>query len=129
MIIRTCAVLSLLGLAAMSADAAVYRWVDEQGQVHYSDKPRDQRATQLEFAPGSVGEASRRARAAEVQASQRAAEQRCQAARDELAQFAEAARLVERSANGDERELAPEERERLTAAARAKVVAACEGAE
>ncbi|HWT30062.1 MAG TPA: DUF4124 domain-containing protein, partial [Propylenella sp.] len=28
----------LLGLTSMAASAAVYRWVDEDGHVHYTDK-------------------------------------------------------------------------------------------
>ncbi len=31
----------LLGLIGFTAQATVYKWVDENGKVHYSDEPRD----------------------------------------------------------------------------------------
>lgn len=117
----------VLGLGV--AQAAVYRWVDEQGQVHYSDKPRGQNASRHNFAPGSVGATADRRRAAEAEAAEVAAAERCQSARDQLQQFESAASLVERSATGEERELTPEEREQHISRARARVADACEEAE
>lgn len=116
-------------LVAATVEPAVYRWVDEQGQVHYSDQPRDERAARHQFAPGSVGESARRSRAAEVEAGEQAAIERCQTARDQLKQYTDAARLIERSVTGQERELSAEERNRLTDQARADVADACEEAE
>lgn len=42
------AVICLSALFAASASAAVYRWTDAQGQVHFSDKPQVQNAEQVQ---------------------------------------------------------------------------------
>jgi hypothetical protein len=41
---RTCHLLLLLLLTASGAQAEVYRWVDDQGQVHFEDRSRSQSA-------------------------------------------------------------------------------------
>jgi hypothetical protein len=41
------AFLALVVLAAAPARAELYRWVDENGQTHYSDHPRDPATQQL----------------------------------------------------------------------------------
>jgi len=48
----TMVLLSLLVVAHGSASAQVYRWVDENGRVHYSDKPVGDKATTVDIKTG-----------------------------------------------------------------------------
>lgn len=49
------ALLLILQQASLAAHADVYRWVDEEGIVHYSDKPKNlQSAEKIEIKMGSV---------------------------------------------------------------------------
>lgn len=41
----------LITLSAATVHAEVYKWVDENGKLHFSDRPRDARAEQVELAP------------------------------------------------------------------------------
>jgi len=43
--------------AATSAQAAVYKWVDEHGKVHYSDQKRDQKASEQSVSVGTMPKA------------------------------------------------------------------------
>ncbi|HZF17938.1 MAG TPA: DUF4124 domain-containing protein [Steroidobacteraceae bacterium] len=48
------AIAALLLCAAGTASAETYKWIDAQGQVHYSDRPPPAGATQVELIPAQT---------------------------------------------------------------------------
>jgi hypothetical protein len=44
----------LLMLWCLVAEAEVYRWTDEQGRVHFSDRPLDENSQSMEIAPSAT---------------------------------------------------------------------------
>jgi len=44
---RTLLPLLIIAMAVSTANAAVYRWVDENGKVHYSDRPKSGKNAQV----------------------------------------------------------------------------------
>lgn len=108
--------LAVLILAAGAANAEVYRWVDDQGQVHYGDRPPKQAGraatgSRVPIAPPPPVDASAAERAkrrdkflktlSQERAERRAAEAKARQARTEHAQKCQRARktlaLYERS--------------------------------
>ncbi len=108
------------------AAAAVYRWVDDAGRVHFSDTPPASHTEVLEFAPGTAAQAARRQQLLAEESAAAARDEACAAARTQLAQYQSAGRLVERDPDGNERELNADERASLVETAQARVDADCE---
>lgn len=117
-------------MAAGASSANLYRWVDEQGVVHYSDQPRPgaeavtlsgpRRGGDRAKAEGSREGADSRARRAE----QIRAEE-CEKARKRLAEYREAATLTTTGPDGEQRTLTSEERVRAIARAEEDVAGLC----
>jgi type IV secretory pathway VirB10-like protein len=127
--------LLILGSAAVAAgDAEVYKWVDDNGVVHYSDVPDNARAVETGIRYGRTNAArveqeqaqqlaamreqaqaddARREerRAAEARQAEDSGVQadRCAAARERAKRYATAHRLYEPLPNGDRRYLSDEE--------------------
>ena len=124
----------LAGSMAAAGEAEVYKWVDENGVVHYSDVPDNARAVETGIRYGRTdtrrveqqqlkewerAEAQARQdeadRAEQRAAAQRQAEDRatqsdrCTAARERAQRYASAHRLYEPLPNGDRRYLTDEE--------------------
>jgi|SRR5579859_6189428 len=133
------ATLTCLVIGPALADTPIYKWVDAQGQVHYSTVPHSDKAQQLAIqntstpnagtsvtpAPGSatadtVGDA----KLTQPQASDSAA---CQAAREELAKYLHADKLYSADAKGNKIELSGADKQKALNAARAYVSQACNG--
>lgn len=112
-----------------AAPAAVYRWVDDSGQVHYSDTPPASRTDTVTFSPGTAADAAERRAEAEAERSELARQARCDAAREQFEQYRTAVRLVERDSQGNERELTADERARLVQSAQTRIESECEGPE
>lgn len=135
------------------ADTEVFRWVDEDGVLHYSDRPMDPHAERANITSRPTDRARLReqqlrewegrqaaARAAADQppegsaaseADRQAEEARireanCVAARDRLATYTAAPRLYETLPDGQRRYLPEEELDSLRARARAEVDAWCD---
>lgn len=143
---KTCLLLNLL-LIAMPATAQMYRSVDANGKVVYSDTPpADQngtRATRIAPtgggsapAPRASGEGTKEkrqqsdngeAQRMQLLAARAAADKACRTAQDVLktAEFAEGRRLAARSANGDLHFVSDEERAAAIAAAQRTAAASC----
>lgn len=149
-IARVLLVLSALCLA-MSAQAEIYKWVDADGQVHYSERAPEGQAEELNIksAPASSTEPARtpqqrmeqqekllRSFAAEREikekqkAKQEKAEQerkkRCLQAQDTLFDYKNAGYLYERDATGKRRILSEEEKRQEEEKARKQVKRWCE---
>ena len=133
--------LLLAGLLITPAGAEVYKWTDEQGRVHYGDRPPEEGAQSVDVDPGSSSgspvpsDAERRDKTRrllraydeerrikqqrEQQEAARAAErqQRCAHARDRLRSYTQAGGLYELDDQGNRRFL--DESRRRQAEARA----------
>lgn len=137
--------LSLCSTAVLAQ--GVYRWVDEQGNVHYGDKPHGIEADEVKIrrpdpseAPSSSGTVDRERllRALEAErlerAEQRATrereraerERRCFQARDELRRLETASALYELDNQGQRRILSDAEHSQALAKARGQVEQWCD---
>ncbi|CAN0227825.1 unnamed protein product [Chrysoparadoxa australica] len=136
---RTVVMLAGAGLALFTglASAEIYRWVDDQGRVHYGDRPAAGRpAEKLQSTPagpartadrdtsgneaGRTDEADDRAeRAAEVR------QQECEKARTRLQAYRDAARLTTTGPEGETRELDADERVDVIVRAEEQVAELC----
>lgn len=135
--------LLLLMLPAL-ASAQIYRWTDEHGQVHFSEKPQAPSAEQVEVRPQVVErDAATRAReerleklhsarrteqqqAAEKSAKLRAEqEQQCSHLRKRLARLEEGGRFYRRGADGSTEYVSDAEVVATRDQLRGQVAAAC----
>ncbi len=121
---------------AGSADAAVYKWVDEEGKVHFGDRPTSAQALQLKLkkspqpatstTPNAAQRQITRQRMLEIYQQEREEKkaakkqrkkdakkraQQCADARDKLRQY-ERYRLYKNLPNGEREYLSDRERER-----------------
>ncbi len=112
---------AVLALATFSAQAAVYKWVDQNGKTHYSDKPV-QNAEQVKVGPGAKTEAPdadpKEGEAAAAKPEQPKGESdahlktrtaKCEQARQRVADYQESSSLFLQDEFGEQRELSPEE--------------------
>src|SRR3546814_15283983 len=103
----------LAGLISVPAFAAgVYKWVDTQGGIHYSDtaQPGWRR---VDISPTVVDAGALQPSADASTSGKRAAE--CKQKRDALVGYKTSARIVERNGLGVEHEYTPEEKQKLIA--------------
>lgn len=130
-------------------NAEIYKWVDEQGQVHYGDKPQAQAESisvdegQGEPAKAPAGDSARRERQQRVlksmqmererkqalreqeRAAAQEAAQRCAEARERLADITGAGFLYRKNAQGERVIFTDAERTQATAQAEAAVEHYC----
>lgn len=136
-----CASLAALFVCAAASGGEIYQWTDEDGNVHYEDRPTDEavvRRLDVASSPTDADavqarvQARREARAAaaqvaaeappemskdDVRAEQQKRQEQCQMYRDRLNAFLQSARLYEEDDTGERTYL----NEDQTMAARAKV--------
>lgn len=134
-------------LTAANADAELNKWVDEQGKVHYSDRPPvGVEATPVRAAPTPAGAPApsksyvereaelRKARQSQTEATERSALQQanaeiekanCNAAQQTLRSLQQEGRIVEFDAQGERRYLEDDERQRRIAEAQADIGKSC----
>ncbi len=141
--------LIICSLAAPAAGAGVYRWVDDQGRVHFGDRPQSDAASEVKIrvepqsSPPAASEAERARhrrrllemyqedRDAKKEAARKQKEERakrvaeCSEARVKLAQFSSAGSLYNRGPDGERRYLSFEERDRYIAGLREEVSRLC----
>ncbi|MDH3451147.1 MAG: DUF4124 domain-containing protein [Gammaproteobacteria bacterium] len=142
------ALLLLLTIAGSVSAAKVYKWVDEDGNVHFGDRPANDDAQELEIRnrepaapaaqplPGnpvrtSISEVMeeerlRRKETREQEKQARQSRQRnCVLARDKLRSFEESDYLYDIDSNGDRHVLSDAQREAAEQAARDDVTRFC----
>lgn len=145
-------ILLLLSCFSLSAHAALNKWVDENGKVHYSDTPpanatvetvrnitgKDQKDAATNYSPKNYAEREaelRKARQGKADAAAKAAEEtargeerqrNCLAARENLRALEEGTRLVVYDENGVRRYLDDAERAQRLNSAQAAVKANCD---
>jgi hypothetical protein len=124
------------GLLLISAAAAaeMYRWVDSEGKVHYSDRPTPGSAEVQVRVPGDspapavAGDGGAPAEAVEPLPEEDATQVRnklCDKARERLANYEKADSLYEGDATGARRALSVDEQVQAIVKARREVAAAC----
>lgn len=119
------------GLVAVSASAEIYKWTDEDGRIHYSDKKpkaqKDAKQIKVNTGKGSSGNNSnkssnkpepntpekeqalqQKAEDLSKKQGQQASKEKCDAVRENMAKMTEGARL-RINENGQMRFLSPEE--------------------
>jgi hypothetical protein len=144
---RFAIILALIGVFRPGY-AEIYKWVDEQGRVHYGDKPHAQAETirvegQGEPAKAPPDDTARRehqqrvlksmqmererkqALRRQARAAEEEAEQRCAEARQKLADINGAGFLYRRNARGERVIFTDEERAQATTQAEAAVKRYC----
>jgi hypothetical protein len=108
-------------LVSVAAAAGVYRWVDAEGEVHYSDRPVQGAApTQVK-----VPEAGDGAAVTESAETQSARAKQCELARKRLNEYEISDALFQEDEFGRRREISGEERVQLIVRAQANVQAFC----
>ena len=129
------AALALLGSG--TATAGVYRWMDDQGQVHYGNLPASSDASRVNprtFEPATKPEDAASedpyAFAAQAQAEPDAGlpatrAEKCDLAQQRFTLYSQSDKLIQRNAFGEERTLSAEEQQATIEAARAKVEQYC----
>lgn len=121
----------LVGLCWLGmASAEIYRWVDEKGQVHYSDRPNPKvRQIAVEIGDANTGkyvvpEDTADAESGEA-AVQRTRAEQCKLAQERLASYRTASSVVRRDEAGEETEIGPDEKVQLIVKTEQQVKALC----
>ncbi len=138
---RTIILGGLLALSTVAAQAAVYKWVDQNGKTHYSDRPV-QNAEPVK-APGKSGappaqspdkpkeDAAATPKTAppkdESAAVLKARTQKCEQARKRVEEYQDATGLYTKDEFGEQRVLTPEEQVQAIVDMQKNVDAYCEG--
>lgn len=111
-------------MAAGSAHAEIYHWVDEKGISHYGDRP-DAGAEKFRVRHGKPVKPIREDLSEDEEMQKLKADQ-CQLAKARHAQYSKSSRIVEKDDFGKERELSSEERLETIARAKNDVESYCE---
>lgn len=139
--------LALISLAQQGSSAGVYRWVDDQGKVHYGDRPPSKdkaRPIEMESAPAPApDDHERRARtrrlldameserdrekkqAAQAKAEKTRRERNCEVARRHVTLYQRANKISRVGADGNRIYLSDEERDQALTHARSQVDSWC----
>lgn len=124
------------------ADAPIYKWVDEQGRVHYSTEPHGDKAQPLAIqnqgnalqqpatpAPGASTSAAAQQAQQDAQLTQPQSTDTptCKAGRDRLAKYLQADNLYKLDDKGNQVPLSADDKQKALADARAYVTQNCAG--
>lgn len=121
-----------MSLAAVVAEAGqVYKWVDRDGRVHFSDTPRPGwTRVDLQSAPAAPtqdagGEANPRTEPSAGSARDRLRAEECRNRREQLQAYRNAATIIERDALGNEKRYSETERLQLIEQTQKQVAELC----
>lgn len=112
----------LLASTAVASAGEVYKWVDQDGKVHYGDRPKTQPAEAVTTKPGHRPDEPLDPDAEKAAASRNAA---CAAKRKQLESYQAATVIKQTDALGQTREFGEAERQKLLALTTAEVEKAC----
>ena len=116
------AIVALL-LSGSALAGPVYKWVDEKGRTHYSDKPVAS-AKKLEVkAPGAAQAAKDAANADETEGARA---RNCQQKKDQLLTYKNAASVKEVDSLGNEKEFTADEKVKLIERTQQQISQLCE---
>ena len=122
-------VVALLGMSVGVVNAEVYRWVDSNGQVHYSDRPNPVSSQVTVGETNSVGtyvvpEAEEEGESTEAATARTRAEQ-CEMVKKRLDSYRNAGTVVRRDELGEETEISAEQRVELIVKTEGQVKVLC----
>lgn len=131
-LLASCTLLLVMGVASAASGDRVYRWKGADGKMYYGDTPpataQEVRNFDNKFSePANVTAPSRAAPATSEEVA--ASEAECATKRNQLKTYRNAARLVETDALGREREYTAEERQLLVAKVESDITAHCSDAQ
>lgn len=106
----------------VSASGKLYRWVDANGKVHFSDRPVAQ-AEELKLRVPGVSTPPEERADAEGENQARAAE--CQRKREQLNTYTSASRIIEKDNLGREKEYTADEKQQLVEKTREAITQLC----
>ncbi len=115
-----------LAMSVLTAQAAVYKWKDADGRVHYGDQAKagaekvNAGPSNAEAAPAEDADADSDAA---KQKKKRAEE--CNLKRDQLANYTKATRIVETDSLGNQKEFNEDERKKLIERTQKQVSDSC----
>lgn len=121
--------LLLIAAGGDARAAGAYRWVDQDGKVHYSDQPRAG-AVAVKARPGASVQAPAKPQTAkdeedpEVAADRRIAD--CARRKEQLESYQKSVRIVEKNNLGEEREYTAEDKARLIEITEQQIAETCE---
>ncbi len=117
-----------MALANIANAGTVYRWVDKQGNAHYTDQlPADISAAPVTVnaPPASTDASASSAAAKNAAAAKTDNSDECQKAKDKLVTYKAAAKISETDALGNTREYSDEDRQKLIDLTSQKIKSAC----
>lgn len=131
--------LAALVMSAALADGTIYKWVDKNGNVHYSTVPQNPNAQPLNIV-NTANDQAPAADTAPAAASAAAATQAlatitpgdspaCKSARETLVKYLSAAYLYTTGANGDKQKLSRQQQDMAVVEAKNAVTQACSAKE
>jgi hypothetical protein len=135
----TILIAALLAAGVARADTPIYKWVDEQGQVHYSTVPHSDKAQQLSIQNSAAPHAGTNVTTVPGASTNAAADDtklvlpqsndspECKAARDILFKYMHADRLYKADDQGKKVSLSANEKQKAMEDARAYVKQTCVG--
>ncbi len=111
-----------MSMSVLTAQAAVYKWKDADGRVHYGD----QATAGAQKVDGAVvnGAAADEADNAADQSKQKHAEE-CGRKRDQLANYKKASKIIETDSLGNQKEFNDDERQKLIEKTQKQVTDGC----
>lgn len=133
-------------IIALPSQAEVYRWTDENGKTHFSDKPHAD-ATQLDIKPqkpSGIGSSQQQIerqkamlddfqekrerqqqQATQIRKKQAATDRYCKGLRNRLKNYREADYLFNRDASGEKQHLSDQQKQREEQQLRAEIAERC----
>lgn len=117
--------LVLMLLCGVAHAGAVYKWTDEKGRVHYSDKPvaSAQKLDMGKKDPSIAASEASKPDDAEAAAARRA--EACQRKKDQLFTYENAASVTEIDSLGNKKEFNAEQKQRLIDLTRQQIAEYC----
>ena len=104
---------ALLCMCAAAQAAEVYKWVDQQGRIHFGDRPQPGWKKMEVKSTSGDGRSSSAPAGSAPPAPQTASSAACSTKRQQLESYRRATELVERNPLGEERALTEEQRTKL----------------
>lgn len=127
-----CLLIAALLSGSVLADSTIYKWVDKDGQVHYSTVPHSSDAKPINvvnsaqgLAPAAGTVAGSAAADSQIPAISPNDSAACKAAKQKLGQYMSADVLYTKMPDGKQKELSSDEKAKVVQRARNDVTVAC----
>jgi hypothetical protein len=111
-----------MAMSVLTAQAAVYKWKDANGRVHYGDQPT---AGAEKVSGGAVNDADADAAESAVDQSKQKRAEDCARKREQLANYKRASKIIETDSLGAQKEFSDDERKKLLERTQKQVADSC----